>query len=251
MKARSLICVAAAALFVPLASPGAAQEPIVALAPGEVLLKVEAAGTARSKPDLMSLTAGVVTTGRTAREALAANNQLANRLVEAVRAQGVASADVRTEELSVQPQFARRDESSNAEDQLPSRITGYLATNSLALTVRDLTKGPGLVDALFQAGANKVEGPTFNLSDPGPARRRARQAAVAEALEQATTYAEALHMKVGRVLQVSERRYAVVGETLNELPQLRSTFARTTPLEPGDVTTGVTVWIDYALVPAR
>jgi len=250
MKLCLLLC-AIAAPFVPLASPGAAQEPTVALVPGEVLLKVEAEGIARSKPDLMSLTAGVVTTGRTAREALDANNQLANRLIEAVRAQGVASADVRTEELSVQPQFARRNENGDAEDQLPSRITGYVATNSLALTVRDLTKGPGLVDALFQAGANKVEGPTFNLSDPAPARRLARQAAVAEALEQATTYAEALHMKVGRVLQVSERSYAVVGDALNDLPQLRSTFSRTTPLEPGDVTMRVNVWIDYALVPVR
>src|SRR3954453_21374945 len=113
MRVRLIACAAAAALFVPMAAPAVSQEPVIALAPGEVLLKVEAEGTARSRPDLMSLTAGVVTTGRTAREALAANNQLANRLIEAVRAQGVAAADVRTEELTVRPQFAKRNEGAD------------------------------------------------------------------------------------------------------------------------------------------
>ena len=252
MRVRWLACAAAAAFFLPIASPSGAQEPTVALAPGEVLLKVEAEGTARSRPDLMMLTAGVVTTGRTAGEALAANNQLANRLLQAVRAQGVAAADIKTDELSVQPQFARQDDNAYPDDQLSSRITGYVATNSLALTLRDLSKGPGLVDALFQAGANKVQGPSFQSSDPAPARRRAREAAVAAALEEATTYAEALHMRVGRVLQVSERRNSVsVGDSLNDLPAVRSRFVATAPLEPGDLTTSVTVWIDYALVPAR
>jgi uncharacterized protein YggE len=249
MKVRLRALAIAAALVLPAFAPVAAQEP--SIAPGEVLLKVEAQGVSRSRPDLMSLTAGVVTTGRTAREALAANNQLADRLVAAVRAQGVAAADVRTEELSVRPQFASSGTNADSDDSLPSRITGYIATNSLALTLRDLTKGPVLVDALFQAGANKVEGPTFGLSDPAPARRQARVAAVAAALEQATTYADALHMKIGRVLQVSERGYAIRGEALNDLPALRSTSMRPTPLEPGDTTSLVTIWIDYALVPAR
>jgi uncharacterized protein YggE len=242
-----------AALLVLLAAPVSVigQTVQINLAPGEVLLKVTAEGASRSRPDLMSLTAGVVTTGRTARQALAANNQLANRLIDAVRAQGVAAADVRTEELTVRPQFARRDENRTDDDPSSSTIIGYVATNSLALTLRDLTKGPGLIDALFGAGANKVEGPSFALSDPGPARKRAREAAVAAALDQATAYADALHMKIGRVLQLSERGDFVVGDSLNNLPALRSNFAQPTPVEPGDLTTRVTVWIDYALVPAR
>ena len=252
MRPRLLACVAVAALALTLTSPAAAQEPVIALAPGEVLLKVEAEGTARSRPDVMTLTAGVVTTGRTAGEALAANNQLASRLLQAVRAQGVAATDIKTDELSVQPQFARQNGNDYSDDQPASRITGYLATNSLALTLRDLSKGPGLVDALFQAGANKVQGPSFQLSDPAPSRRRAREAAVAAALEEATTYAEALHMRVGRVLQVSERRNSVsVGDSLNDLPALRSRSVTTAPLEPGDLMTSVIVWIDYALVAAR
>jgi uncharacterized protein len=236
--------------FASVPGAAAAQNITISLAPGEVLLKVQASGETRSRPDLMSVTAGVVTTGRTAREALTANNQLAARLVGAVRAQGIASADVRTDELSVQPRFAKSGHDEDSDDQAASRITGYVATNSLVLTLRDLTKGPGLIDALFAAGANKVDGPTFALADPAPPRRRAREAAVAAALEEATTYADALHMKIGRVLQVSERS-EFSGDMLNQLPALRRTSAPSTPVEPGDLTTQITVWIDYALVPVH
>jgi uncharacterized protein YggE len=252
MKHHLWVRAAAAAFILALAAPSAAQEAGTTLAPGEVLLKVQAEGSARSRPDLMLLSAGVVTTGPTAREALAANNQLANRLIQAVRAQGVAAADIKTQELSVEPRFARQNGNDYSDDQASARITGYVATNTVALTLRDLTKGPALIDALFQAGANQVRGPSFELADPAPSRRRAREAAVAAALEQATTYAEALHMRIGRVLQVSERSAAVsIGDSLNDLPAVRSNFARATPLEPGDLTTRITIWIDYALVPAR
>ena len=53
------------------AGPAAAQE--IMLAPGETLLKVEGEGVHRGAPDRAAISAGVVTTGATAREALAAD----------------------------------------------------------------------------------------------------------------------------------------------------------------------------------
>jgi len=81
-----------------------------------VPIKVEAEGSFRSRPDVMTVTAGVVTSGRTARGALTANSDLANRLVQAVRAQGIAAEDVRTSELTVDPvtdEEERSDKSVN------------------------------------------------------------------------------------------------------------------------------------------
>ena len=47
-----------------------AQSGPISLAPGETLLKVEATGESRARPDTMGISAGVVTTGRTAKAAL-------------------------------------------------------------------------------------------------------------------------------------------------------------------------------------
>jgi uncharacterized protein YggE len=241
----------AAALLSLLAAPMAAvgQNVPIVLAPGEVLLKIDADGEATSRPDLMGISAGVVTTGRTAKAALAANNVLANRLLDVVRAQGVAPRDVRTEELSVKPQFDKTDEQrANDEDRSP-RIVGYVATNRLTLTLRDLGKAPDIVNALFESGANNVRGPSFGLSDPTPARREARRAAVAAARAEADDYAAALGMRISRVLRVSER--GAFDEEDGNMITVTGSRIPPTPLEPGEIRTRIQIWIDYAMVPAR
>jgi uncharacterized protein YggE len=242
---RLIAAAALAAAAIPAAA--AAQAIPVALAPGEVLLQVEAEGVARSRPDVMTISAGVTTTGRSAKEALAANNVLASRLLEAVRAQGVASGDVQTEQLGVRPQFDRADENRAGDEGRAPRITGYIANNSLELRLRDLGKAGDIVSALFEAGANNVRGPTFSLSAPASANRQARAAAVAAAREEADTYAAALNMRVSRVLRVSER--GEIGREQDGYIMVTGSRVMRTPLAPGEVRTTARVWIDYALVP--
>ncbi len=238
-----LVAVAVAAVLA--AAPAAAQNVPIALAPGEVLLNVQEDGVHRVRPDVMELSAGVVTTGRTAREALASNNALAERLLAAVRSRGIAPADVRTEELSVRPQL--NGGGLGADDGAPARIAGYVATNRLTLRLRDLSKAPEIVSGLFEAGANSVEGPRFDIADPAPARREARRAAVAAARREAEDYASALNMRVARVLRVSER--GGFDSNASDGIFVTGSRIRATPLEPGELPVKVTVWVDYALVP--
>jgi uncharacterized protein YggE len=241
---------AAALALAALPSSAASQSVPIALAPGEVLLNVQAEGRHRSRPDLMTVTAGVVTTARTAREALEANSALANRLIQVVRSNGIQPGDVRTTELSVVPQFEElTDESAERaerENRSP-RILGYVAKNSLELRLRDLGRAPDIIDGLFAAGANSVEGPDFSLADPAPAQRMARRAAVEAARLEADTYAEALNMRVARILRVSERGdFDLEG---GEQIVVTGSRIRRTPIEPGELTTRINVWIDYAMVP--
>ena len=224
-----------------------AQAVPITLAPGEVLLKVEGEGEAWTRPDQMTITAGVVTTGRTAREALSGNSALANRLIEAVRANGVAPGDVRTSQLSVSPQFDEQDsDRADREDRKP-RIRGYIARNSLELRLRDLAAAPKIIDSLFSAGANEVEGPAFSMKDPRPAQAEARRAAVASALEEANGYAEAMNMRVSRVLRVSQR--GDFDSTDANTIVVTGSRISAPPVEPGEIRTRVQVWIDYAMRP--
>jgi uncharacterized protein YggE len=224
----------------------AAQAVPVALNPGEVLLAVEADGEHRSRPDVMTITAGVVTTASSAREALAANSALAARLINVVRSKGIGPRDAKTSELSVDPQLEELSESEENRGRTP-RILGYVATNKLELRLRDLTRAADIIDALFAAGANSVQGPKFSLADPVPAQRLARHAAVATAREEADTYAEALNMRVSRVLRVSERGgFEMEG---GEYIVVTGSRIRRTPIEPGELATRITVMIDYAMVP--
>lgn len=241
---------AAALALAALPTGAAAQSVPIALAPGEVLLNVQAHGDHASRPDVMTITAGVVTTAASAREALASNSALAGRLIEAVRAHGIDPRDAKTAELSVVPQFEELSEASaqKAERQgRAPRILGYVATNQLELRLRDLARAPDLIDALFAAGANNVDGPRFSLADPAPAERLARRAAVAAARKEADTYAEALGMRVSRVLRVSERgSFEYEGDQTIIVTGSR---VKRPNIEPGELILRIQVWIDYAMAP--
>lgn len=234
-----LLLVIAMALW---ALPAYAQNAPLVLQPGETLLEVEAVGVHRGRPDVMTITAGVVTSGPTAGEALRQNSQLANRLVETIRARGIEARDVRTTELRVRPVFQPR---AGGFEQEGGRIIGYTATNKVELRLRDLSRASELLDAFLQAGANSVEGPSFSLSDERPAELAAKREAVRLAREDADNYAQALGMRVVRVLRVSDR-----GREHRPSDYIVVTGARATPgppVQPGELETSARVWVDFAL----
>ena len=222
----------------------AASQPQVQLAPGEILLSVEADGETRARPNVMKIDAGVVTTGRTATEATRANAELASRLIAAVHNAGVSAIDVRTRILGVQPRFAGDESGQGQTGNSPPTITGYVARNQLDITFRDLRRGPEILDALLAAGANEVNGPTFLFADPVPQRRAAERHAVASAIAEAENYAAAAGKRVGRMIRISERQAwnDERGSVILPGPNVR------TPIEPGEITTRATVFVDFALV---
>lgn len=245
-----LVVAAALALGI-AATPAIAQRVEITLRSGEVLLETRAEGTASIRPDMMRIRAGVVTTGKRARDALSANAVQANRVITAVRAQGVDPRDTRTENLEVSPIFDDSDRQRASDEDRAPRIIGYRARNSLQLTLKDLTKASAVIDAIFEAGANEVRGPTFGVDDEArytSVVRKAREDAIRLAREQADTYASALGMRVARVLRVSERGDLSDNDSLSEVVVTGSRIAAT-PIEPGEIDVEREVWVDFALVP--
>jgi uncharacterized protein YggE len=225
------------------ALPAAAQNAPLVLQPGETLLEVEAVGVHRGRPDLMTITAGVVTTGTTAGEALRRNSQVANRLVQTVRARGIEARDIRTTNLRVRPVFEPRP--GGNDDDEGARIIGYTARNEVELRLRDLARASELLDAFLSAGANSVEGPSFSLSNERPAVLAAKREAVRLAREEAENYGQALGMRVVRVLRVSDRgRESPRGDYI---VVTGSSMTAGPPIEPGELETGTRLWVDFAL----
>lgn len=234
-----------AALLALAAAPSAAQ-PMPTLAPGEALLSVEAEGRHMSRPDVMTIYAGTITTGTTAAEAVAANAVLAQRLIAAVRGNGIAERDVRTSNFSVRPSF-EYNRSEPGPDGKPPRITGYVVNNQIEVRLRNLANAEALIGRLFEAGANSVRGPSFSLSDDRSARRAAERAAVLEARAEAENYAQAIGKRVGRLVRLGDRRTYNEASS-NDVIVMRSFASSPTPIQPGEVTTRTTVYVDFALI---
>jgi len=188
------------------ASPAAAQSvqtaPVVS--PGATVLTVQAEGRTTRTPDLAVFTAGVTSEGKTASEALAANARAMNATMAALKSSGVAARDMQTSNLSVSPVYGQQKRLPDGSTEGDPVIVGYRATNQVQVKQRDLNRYGQVIDTLVKAGANEVNGPSFQIDKPDAAMDEARIDAVTKARARAELYARAAGLKVVRMLTISE-----------------------------------------------
>ena len=184
------------------------------LGPGSALLSLSAEGRSNRVPDLAVFSAGVVTHGVTASEALGGNSRQMDRVVAALKRSGIADRDIQTSSISLSPRWnnpeaeaqriARETRQPYVPTNEPPRIIGYEARNSVQVRVRKLGEMGKIIDTLIAAGANEVNGPSFTLDDQSAALDEARVEAVATGKQRAELYARAAGMRVVRLLSMSE-----------------------------------------------
>jgi len=180
------------------ASPAPASPPITSQAPHRTtLLSVTADGESRQVPDVVRISAGVSNRAQDANTALAENSSKMNRVVAAIRAAGVAERDVQTARISIQPHYRY------PRDGEPV-FTGYQASNNVTVKLRDVARLGDLLDALVAGSANQIDGPYFEVDQPQAGYDRARLSALDSARQRARQYADALGLRVVRILSVDE-----------------------------------------------
>lgn len=243
------IALAAAALAMAHAAPAAAQ----ASTPGQpgaccqqpvqpTTLNLNTTAEVKKAPDLATISAGVVTTARTARAAMEDNARRMTAAMAALRAAGVADRDVQTSGVNLSPQY------EYLPNQRP-RITGYQATNTVTVRLRRLEAVGPVLDALVAQGVNQINGPTFGLEDPDAALDAARTEAMAKAMRRAELYARAAGMRVRRVLTINESGgYEPPAPRPMMMARMSAETAdASTPVAPGEVTLNIQLSVSFEL----
>lgn len=167
------------------------------------VLTVSGQGEVRVAPNQAMLSAGVVTTARTAASALADNSKAMNEVFATLKRAGIAEKDMQTSNFSVQPQYAT-DKNGNTLQN----ITGYQVSNTVNVRVDDLSKVGPTLDALVSSGANSVGDIAFTIKDPKPLMAQARAVAVADAIARAQTLARAAGVTLGPIISINESGYS-------------------------------------------
>jgi uncharacterized protein len=191
-------------------------------------------------PDAAIVSTGVVSESETAAAALKANSTALARVIDAIRSSGVEPKDLQTSGLSLEPRYYRPDKPS-ATDR--PRIIGYTAANEVTLRVRDLGKLGDLIDKVTVAGANRIEGIGFIVSNQESLLEEARRKAVADAKDKADLYARAAGFTLGKVMSLTEE----------SVPSPRPMVARAmaasapVPVEAGEMTLSVRVRVVWSL----
>lgn len=249
MKSTLLASLALAIAALPAAAVAhdVSSSPVVAA--GNTLLTVSAEGRSNRKPDLALFSAGVTSMGKTAGEALSANSADMNRVIAALKRAGIADRDIQTSNLSLnpvyQPQVQRPD--GRIEPEQP-RIIGYQVSNTVNVRQRNLAEFGRVIDTLVAAGANQVNGPSFQMDDPDAATDEARVAAMTKARARANLYARAAGLRVVRILSISES-----GGYSPPVPVMyaRAAMAEAapTPVAAGEVSLAANVTVLFELAP--
>ncbi|CAM4400915.1 SIMPL domain-containing protein [Stenotrophomonas indicatrix] len=215
--------------------------PSIAAAAEGTLLNISANAEATRVPDVATLSAGVVTQAADGNSAMRQNAQQMDKVLAAIKAAGIAERDVQTSGVSLNPQYRY------ADNEAP-KITGYQASNTVSLKVRDIAKLGKVLDVLAAQGANQINGPQFEIDQPEPVYDEARLAALKKAQARAQTYAKSLGLQVRRIVSISEN----AGGGFRPMPMMRAQAAgmamdKATPVAPGESTVSVNLDVVFEL----
>ena len=153
--------------------------PAAALA--DTKIAVNGSATVQAEPDMVTLSLGVEETKDDVAAAQALVNEKIAAVVEALKNAGIDEKDIQTGYYSIYNSYDYDD---------PDNMQ-YVASCSLNVIVRDLSKAGEMIDVAVAAGANQVGGVTFGVSDLTALQDKALEMAVADGIRRAGVMAKA------------------------------------------------------------
>lgn len=234
----TLLARGAAAAFLLLASLSGAQAQATTESKMERHITVSATGSVEASPDLARVQSGVIVEGETAAQALAGNSDAMGKLISGLKESGIEPKDIQTSQFRVEPRY------TNPRDGQAPQINGYRVVNEVQVTVREVSKLGGILDALVKLGANQMNGLSFEVSKAETLKDDARKAAIDNALRRAKLLAAAAGAEVGDVISISED---VVHGGPRPFAMARAAKAEAVPVEGGSETLEARVTVTWAL----
>ena len=207
-------------------------------AQGPTRASVLATGTASVSvtPDQAQINVSAVTQAATAQDATSQNATIAANIIAQVTQAVGGSGRVQTVNYSVSPVYSSQGGTTV--------LTGYSVTNSIQVTLSDLTITGKIIDTAVQAGASRIDSLQFSLKDDSTARAQALSAATVKAKAKATAMATSVGLKAGAFITIQESGAVVQAVTL-----AGTAPGATTPIQAGNLTVTGNVTISMDLVP--
>ncbi|SRR5579884_873103 len=189
------------------------------------------------QPDQVIIDATVTTQGKTAQEAGTANATQTTAVLAALNMLLGSGANIQTINYTVSPNY-------NYPPSGAPVLVGYSASNTVEVTLGNLSLAGPVIDTATQAGATTVSGLRFTLKNMEPAKLQALQQAATRAQSHAAAMASALGASVGAIVTLQEGAAVqpVVYPVMAAAPE-----GTPTPVNPGLVEVSATVTLQAAL----
>lgn len=202
-------------------------------------ISVTGEGQVQTVPDMASITLGVTHEAPVAADAMRATSQSVARMLDRLSDMGIAPRDVQTRQVTLNPVWSN-ETSSGVRVR---KITGFVASNTVAVRVRDLSSLGSVLDAVIQDGANDFNGLRFSVQDPEPLIEEARRRAVAKARAKAEQLADAAGVTLGPVISIDEHG----GGRPVPVAEMARMASDSVPIAAGELSLGVSVSMVFAI----
>lgn len=201
---------------------------------------VSGTGRVAASPDVAVATVGVQITAPTLGEATKDARAQMEKVLEAIKAQGIKPEDIQTSNYSVYP---LQDYSQRGD---PAKTVGYQVNNLVTIKIRAIDQTGKVLDAAIQAGANSLSGVNLTINDPKPYEMQARDLAVRNAIAKAQTLAAAAGVKVGSLISITDSPSAQppVFNTARKVAVAQSAVG---PVETGELEISVNVEMHFEI----
>ena len=176
--------------------------------PATDTVTVQGDGQATLPPDVAKISFTVDNTSATVAQAQDATTKQANAVIEFVKKHGVDDKDVKTLSYNISPQYSYPNPCQQGmmcpEYYRAPKITGYQVSETIQITMRDLSKVGEMLGGLGSLEVQNVNGPAFALDDSTAGYSAARADAINKAKSQAKTLADQLGVRLGKIVNFSE-----------------------------------------------
>ncbi len=196
--------------------------------------QIRTSGTARVDAPINSATirAGVATSAATADTAVAENNAVMRRVIDAVVEFGVPRVNIQTSGFGI---YERYD-----NDGQPN---GFRVSNSVRIKTDNVGTVGQLLDVVVRNGANRVGGVTLTTEADSDLSDEALALAFADAQRKAQVLAQTASVTLGAPLRIDEQ----VRSSSSYSASFSSLAADTVPIEPGQGGVTATVQVVYEI----
>ena len=157
------------------------------------MVTVSGEGKVKVAPDQALISISIETKGTKAEEVKRENDKKMDAILKFIKKSNIAAEDIQTQRISLNPNYDYEKKKYN-----------YVATQTVQILLRDLSKYDVLMEGLVNEGINRIDNVEFKSSKLTQLQSDARKLAMKEAKAKAEDFVSVLGQKVGKAILISD-----------------------------------------------
>lgn len=202
-------------------------------------ISVTGEGKVKVTPDQAVINVGFQNTGKDSKEVKTLNDEVVDKVIKFLKKTGIPATDYKTTNVSLYKNYDYEKKKYN-----------FQASQSLTITLKDLSKYDEIMMGLNDAGVNSISGVEFKSSKIADYEKEARKKAILDAKQKAQDYVSVLGQKVGKALLITDNSQPYFPQPMYKGGMMAMANADAAPRETlavGEIEVNTNVSVTFAL----